>query len=321
MVSLAAGLFSDDFNTTGSAANYNVFQTTGASSANTGSAAFAFDYSTLGIPSAQNSLGDSSTLGLRVQSDQLTATTSDIIGAISVVTKNLSLPAQYKVSVEVWGNYVGGTTIGDAGGTNSTTGPTFGIGSTGTTYDSATTNAAQGGVLVDALRDPSASGGTYRVYINGVNQGNSNGNYSIYTASGGSNAATTAQMYTNSYYGPIFPSVSAPSVQSTAASTQTGSTPAGVFGFAWHNETLTNDGTNTTWAIDGNIIAVVPNSSVTTYSGSQIALGDQDGNTGIGPATYNFNVFDDLLVTAIPEPASLMLVALAAGLCVRRRSR
>ena len=316
----AVGLYSDDFNTAASATNYNVFQTTGASSANTGSAGFAFDYSTLGIPSAPNSLGDASTVGLRVQSDQLTATTSDLIGAISVVTKNLVLPAQYKVSVEVWGNYVGGTTINDAGGTNGTTGATIGIGAAGTSYDSATTNSVQGGVLVDALRDPSASGGTYRVYINGTNQGNSNANFAIYAASGGSNAATTAQMYTNAYYGPLFPVVSAPAIQSGAATTQTGSTQAGVFGFAWHNETITQDGTNVTWAIDGTTIATVPDSSVTLFGGSQIALGDQDGNLTTGPATYNFDVFDDLVVTAVPEPTSLALLGLmGAGMLARRR--
>src|SRR5580704_4634784 len=132
-----AQIFSDNFNTATSANNYNVFSSTaGAGGAATGTATFAFNYSTLGIPSAPNGLGDTSTIGLRVQSDETGNTSPDVLGAISVVTKNLVLPAQYKVQVSVWGNYIGGTTINDAGGSNGTTGPTVGIGSKGSTIQS-----------------------------------------------------------------------------------------------------------------------------------------------------------------------------------------
>jgi hypothetical protein len=315
----SAQYYSDTFNSSADASNYNVYQTTGASSGNTSTAVFGYNYSALGIPAApSNGLTDTGTTALRVQSDDTIATTSAVIGAISVVTKGLVLPSTYSVSVEVWGNYVGGTTIGDANGSNSSTGAAVGIGALGTSYDSATSNATQGGVLLDAVRDATSSGGTYRVYASGNNYGNppASGMY----AAGND---TTASMYTTTdgtapgFYKDIFPSVAAPTAQSTAASTQTGMTVAGEFGFAWHNETFTQTGTSVLWYIDGNLIATVAD-SLATAGGSQIALGDQDSNTSTGPTTYNFDLYENLVVT--PEPASLSMLGLGAmSLLARRR--
>jgi hypothetical protein len=235
------------------------------------------------------------------------------------------LPAKYQVSVEVWSNYVGGTTIADTGGSNSSTGATIGVQTKGTSYDSAITNAAQGGVLVDAVRDATASGGTYRAYINGTNEGNA-GVINNYYAAGPMTAidSTPSQYSTtdnSNYYASFMPSQTAPAVQTppSGSSTQTGSTPAGVFGFAWHNETVTQDGTNVTWAIDGHTIATIPDTAFTS-GGSGVVLGDQDSNTGVGPATYNADIFDDLTITALPEPASLSFLGIA-GLAVLRRRR
>lgn len=323
----AAPVFSDNFNTAASATNYNVYSTTDANNAATGTATFGFNYSTLGIPSAPNS-GDGTTVGVRVQSDDIgTTAAAQTLGAVSVATKNVVLPAKYKIAIDVWSNYIGGTTINDAAGSNGTTGATLAGGVAGTTYDSALTNSGtqEGGVLVDAIRDPTGAGGTYRLYTGGTNHGNTDSKYSIYAASGGSDTATTAQMYTNAYYASLFPAKSAPTAQSTASSTQTGQTPAGTFGFAWHTVTLTNDGTNTVWAIDGTPIATVADSSYTA-GGTALSFGDQDSNTGGSSGagqTYNFNVYDNLVVTdlaATPEPASLgLLGAAGVGLLVRRR--
>jgi hypothetical protein len=321
-------LYSDNFNTAGSASNYNVFSTTtGASGAGaqTGLATFAYDYSALGIPSAPNSLGDASTIGLRVQSDNSTASDSSyLIGSVSVVTKGLVLPPAYTLKVSVWGNYIGGTTINDANGTNGTTGPTVGVAEKGTTFQSALTNGAaqEGGFLTDAIRDPTSSGGTYRVYVNGTNEGNTtsfpNG---FYAAGDDSTAGQYNTADKGGYYATAFPAVSAPVVQSSAATTQTGLTQPGTFGFAWHTVTIMNDGTNTSWTIDNTLIATVPDSAYTA-GGSQISLGDQDGNTGPSSGnglTYNFNVFDDLVITTpVPEPSSLCLLGLSGmGLVIR----
>lgn len=324
-------VYSDTFNGDTSA-DYNVYQTFNTTGGNTSSAVFGFDYSSLGIPAAPtNGLTDTGTTALRVQSDDTSATQNSgtpnyIIGAISVVTKGLTLPSQYKMSVEVWSNYVGGTSIADVNGSNSSTGATIGIGTAGTGVDYALTNGGsigpytnQGGVLVDNVRDATASGGTYRVYINGTNEGNTFPN-NFYAAGTDATASQYSTSDAGGFYKNIFPSVSAPTAQSSVASTQSGSTPAGVFGFAWHNETLEQTGTNVIWSIDGNVIATIPDSAVTLFGGSQIALGDQDSNNGTGPTTYNFDLYENLMVTALPEPASVSMLGLGAmSLLARRR--
>ncbi len=323
-------LYSDTLQSAATAGNYTVYQTTGAGSVNTASVTFGFDYSTLGIPAAPNNGG--STLGLRVQSDQTANTTSDVIGAVSVVTNSLALPPVYTMRVEVWGNYIGGTTINDANGSNGTTAPTVAVGVKGTTYQSATTNGAtqQGGLLTASVRDATAGGGTYRLYINGKNEGNNSPSSfpnGYYAAGDDATAAEYNTADSGGYYSSLFPAVSAPAIQSGAASTQTGTTQPGTFGFAWHLLMIANDGTNTTWALDGTTITTVPDSAY-TVGGGQIALGDQDSNTSMSSAgangmLYNFDVFNDLVITApVPEPGSMCLLGVAgAGLLFRRWRR
>jgi hypothetical protein len=296
-----------------------------ASSVNTGVVTFGYNYqTTMGIPTApSNGLTDSGPTALYVQSDVTATTTSDAIGAISVVTTGLTLPTAYSVSVEVWGNYVGGTTINDAGGTNGSTGAIIGIGTKGTSYESATTNAVQGGAVLDAIRDATSSGGTYRIYASGNNYGNSTFPNTYYTAGPLTVADPTPSQYStaddSNFYKTLMPAVSAPVAQSSAASTETGMTQAGEFGFAWHNETFVQNGTTLTWAIDGTVIATVPDSSMTA-GGSQIALGDQDSNTSPGTSPYNFDLYENLVISAVPEPASISLLGLGAmSLLARRR--
>src|ERR1035438_7871094 len=97
-ISSAQILYGDPFNSAADAANYNVFITAGATGPSS-DATFAYDYSALGIPSAPHTT-DSTTLGLRLRVDSLQNSVGTVVGAISIATKGLALPSQYKVSAD-----------------------------------------------------------------------------------------------------------------------------------------------------------------------------------------------------------------------------
>jgi hypothetical protein len=108
-----------------------------------------------------------------------------------------------------------------------------------------------------------------------------------------------------------------------SAATQGGSTPVGILGFAWHTITITQDGVNVTWAIDGHTITTVPDSAL-TFGGSQVSLSAIDtgltGNSAANNQLLNADIWDNFTVTAVPEPVSSSLLILGAtGLFLARR--
>src|ERR1039458_2599241 len=152
-ISSAQTIYSDNFNAD-SSANYNIFITAGATGPSS-DATFAYNYGAapgsggLGIPAAPHTT-DGSTFGLRLRTDNLQSSVGTVVGAVAVATKGLSLPSQYLVSVDVWGNYIGsGTSIASSGG-NGTTGATMGIGTSGNSMQYI---AANDGLLVDAIHE------------------------------------------------------------------------------------------------------------------------------------------------------------------------
>lgn len=330
----ATPLFSDDFNTSGSSANYNTFITGTTATGTTGSAAtsgsptgdvtFAYNYGAapgsggLSIPAAPHTT-DGSTLGVRIRTDNLANTVGTggaVVGATELVTKGLSLPSTYQIQVDVWSNYIGGTSLA-ASGSNGTTGVVVAAGTSGTSLDYIANND---GYLADVIHDGGGGANAdYRIYVDNASPRPLPTNSSYYAAGTGANSAT----HTDSYYTSAFPSVSAPAAQSTFSSTQSGSTPAGVPSFAWHTWTITQNGTNMVWAIDGKTITTVPDSAL-TFGGSQVQLGADDtgstGNTAANNQLFNADIFDNLTITALPEPGSLSLLGIA-GLAVLRRRR
>lgn len=310
----SASLYSDDFNSVASATLYNILTTQGATGPSS-DATFAYNYSALGIPAAPHTT-DSTTLGLRLRVDNLQSSVGTVVGAISVATIGLSLPSQYVVSVDLWGNYIGGTSIA-ASGANGTTGAAMGIGTSGTSLQYI---AANDGLLVDAIHDNGGGANqAYRVYTDATHPNPTTATY--WAAGTGANSAS----YTDPYYN-FLTSHTAPAAQVTLSSaTQGGSTPVGIIGFAWHTMTISQDGVNVTWAIDGHTIATVPDSAL-TFGGSQISLGaDDTGLSGSSLANnqlLNADIWDNLTITQIPEPASVSLLGLGAvGLLLARRRK
>ncbi len=87
---------------------------------------------------------------------------------------------------------------------------------------------------------------------------------------------------------------------------------------------LTKNSNIVTWDVDNTRIATFDASSF-TLGGNNIALGESDANsTTTRHPSLVFTVFDNLVVTSIPEPSCIALVAASmacSGWATRPRSR
>jgi hypothetical protein len=285
---------------------------------------FFFDYSIVGIPPAPRSV-DGTTRGLKLQANLF----SGIFGGFSVSPAVSPIPddyaGNYTLKVDWWSNYIGSDTTGvgsdgvAAGGIGAATLSTFGIltsgvvpnfpGSADSVFFAATGN---GGSAADYRAYSSERAVSYQLppispedahatYVAGSR--NSNDPYYVANFPGGLSPPPLQQA--------LFPF------------TQSGSTPAGTMGFAWHEVTVAKRGDLVTWMIDGVPLAIVDvsNLSVPT-AGTNILIGYSDVNAGIGPdpdfASLQFGLFDNVRV--VPEPASAALAFLALAVRCKRRS-
>lgn len=302
-------LYSDNFDGGMSGASWMTNSTAAGSDAN-----YAFDYSTIGIPSAPNSTGGS-TIGLQMRVNR---PGTGIFSGISASPMGQSFTGDYTLRFDAWQNFNGPFPAGGNGSTQVTTG---GIG--------ARTNVAQfpgssvDGVLFGATGD-GGSANDYRAYANpGSPFADTSGVYAAGNTAGASNNS-------NAYYNTnLFGNVAAPAAQVGLFSQQTGNTAAGTAGMEWHTWTVEKQANLVRWYLRNRIgvdvlIATVDVTSE-TFAGDNLFLGLFDTNAGSSTDpnadSLLFALFDNVQVSTVPEPTSMALAGFGALAFIRYRRR
>jgi len=298
-------LFTDNFDLN-TAGNYTVNQDPDAD------ILFTYDYSTVGIPSAPNSIGGT-TLGVRFRAN-LDATTG--AQAINISPTGGSFTGNYRMRFDVWINANGPF---PAGGAGSTQFGTAGVGTLGTSVQKSSVPADGAWFAVDG---EGQSGIDYRAYRAASLEGPTSIAYAA-TDSGAINRRSAD----NPYYHTAFPGgQQAPAAQQAAfpasadpANNQEGALKAGTVGFGWRQVEITKVGNDVTWTIDGLTIATLTGA---TLAGNNIFVGHWDvfASTTANPA-MNFSIVDNWRVDVIPEPSTWLLgiLGVTAVFCLRRR--
>jgi hypothetical protein len=285
----AAVLYSDSFDTNTSA-NYTVNQDPDAS------VVFAWDYSTMGIPSAPNSVGGS-TLGVKFQANDNDATTG--AQAINISPTGQSFTGDYVLRFDSWLNANGPFPAGGAGSTEFFT---AGVGTQGDDIQKSSGSASGAWFAAD---NEGQSGIDYRAYLNTSLEGPTS---TVYAAP--DSGTINRRNADNPYYHTAFPGgQTAPALQQMNYPQQTGALKAGTLGFAWREVEIAKIGNNVHWSIDGLPIAAFTNPTLT---GDNIFVGHWDVFASIADnAALSFGVIDNLVVERIPEPATSVLIGLA----------
>jgi hypothetical protein len=281
LTAMGGTLYSDNFDIN-SSANWNINSTSDTA------ATFAFDYSSLGIVAAPN--GGGSTLGLKLEANMSSAIPFTGTEAITLSPLGQYFSGSYQLSFDMWMNYPiggGGTTEFMAAG---------GIGYDDTTVNRAGYSGSGGWFAVDG---DGGSSRDFRAYKDGQEQFAESGQFLAGTSSAGGGAHNASDPYYSDLGG------------------STG------LGFAWHNVTITVDGGTALWAIDGLSIANLnPGIGNSFPLEGNISIGYMDifSSTSTGDPTA-FGLIDNLVVSSVPEPSTLLL--LGSGLAglgfVRRR--
>lgn len=301
-----AQLFTADFDTD-QTANWTVNASAGTHPANV-----FFDYSTVGIPSAPNSVGGT-TLGLKLQAN----TTGGVFGGVSVSPTGQSFSGDFELTFDMWLNYNGPLGPTSVGGNGSTQVTGAGILTAGTTPQWA--GGAQDSVHFGATGDGGSSV-DFRAYSPAAGTG--------YVSADGVFAAgahSTSRNGSDAYYAG-FGGASAPGAQVGLFAQQTGTTQAGSPGFAWREVSIRYENNIATYTIDGLLIATVDVSTAGTTGGGNILFNHYDINatssTDPNAGSLLFGLVDNVVVTAVPEPeeyAAIFGGVLVAGALLRRR--
>lgn len=278
---------------------------TGLSDAN-----FFFDYSTVGIPSAPNSVFGT-TIGMRLRANMFGGEPAFPSG-VSVSPTGLFLQGDYELRYDVWMNFNGPAPGGGSGSTQVTG---AGIGTAGTAAQIA------GGAIDSINFGATGDGGSsvdFRAYAPSAQSGfgDASGVFAAGTEAGVRNSA-------NEYYASLG-GHTPPGAQTALFPDQTGTTAPGAPGFAWHDSVITKRGSTVTWSLDGLLIGSVDLGTAGEMGGNNILFNQYDINQSISTdpnsASTLFGLVDNVQVTVVPEPGTAMLALLGLGaMAIRRR--
>jgi hypothetical protein len=312
----SAALFSDDFNTAASAANYVAASNDPTSSF----ATFAYDYSVMGIPSAPNSGG--STIGVKLDANLEAPGTAESLTLHTIA----SYAGSYQVKFDAFINVVGTFPEGGGGSTNYLT---AGVGGDGTSLNRVTSTGVGGWTAVNG---DNGNGVDYRLMKDSALQGTDTGQYAA-----PDNPDVAGDQIRNGEQNPYyhqwggvdvsnFPVQGANNVGGFPS--QDGTSYLGSFGMEWHEVELVvvaNGGTGgapaMSWFIDGLRIGTLDAGNGTPFAAvGRITLGYSDPSNNIAEnPSLSFALIDNLEITAIPEPTTLVLVFSMALMGITRR--
>jgi hypothetical protein len=280
----SANLIVDTFETD-SSGNYTVVD----DGTPNGTTNFSFDYVAAGIPLAPRS-APGETRGLRFTANDSAAATDALTAFHST-----SVGGSYKLSVDVFMGYALPPSA-------STEYAHVGVGGNGTTFNSVFTPISGSGAYI-AFTGDGGSASDYRWFRDSANtpigDGSSTTLPNTHPSYLGNGSNNTNAFFSNT----LFPAT-------------TGTTVVGSPGNIWTTVDVTVDNGTISFAFNGTL----------TFQGAY--AGNLDGLVSLGLAdTFTsvdagdvFTLYDNLTVTAVPEPSSIALVGLGViGIVARRR--
>jgi hypothetical protein len=246
---------------------------------------FNYDYSMMGIAAAPHTTGGT-TRGLRLEANM----TAGVVATLSLSPVNQSFAGDYRLRFDLWMNANGPF---PGGGTGSTQHHTAGVGTAGDHVQwNGTGTTADGywfaGDGDGQASDTSTTSGDYFAFIGTSLQSAASGVYAAGTNS-------TAKGNGDAYYVAAFATgQSAPTLQQSSYSQQTGAMAAGTLGFAWHEVIVARRGNTVDWAIDGIRLATFSNA---TFTASNVFVGYWDSFASLSDNTnLTFGLLDNVRV-------------------------